>query len=136
MLDARINSVPLWHLQYVGETELKDENGDYTGESSIVYKKPVKIRANLSPAHGSSEDDVFGTSVTYSKILTTANMKLGIDEHSLLSDKKPAVTMIDSKTCTIDGDFGNGGACYRVVRVAKGLYHMRYALKTLHEDDQ
>ena len=84
MLDARINAVELWHIKLIGETDETDENGDYTGESAVVYTNPVKIRANLSPAHGSAEDDVFGTSITYSKILTTANMHLdylGIEIH-------------------------------------------------------
>ena len=135
MLDNRLNSVPLWHLKWNGETDAVADNGDYTGETVTVYQKPVKIRANLSPAHGKAEDEVFGASINYSKILTTANMKLGIDEHSLLSDKKPDVTMLTPKTCTVSGNFGNGGATYRVVRVAKGLYHMRYALEQLHEDE-
>jgi len=136
MLDNYLNTVELWHLKWVGETEEVDSNGDYTGESATAYLNPVKIRANLSPAHGKTEDEVFGASINYSKILTTANMNLGIDEHSLLSDREPNVVSLDKKTCSVNGSFGNGGAAYKVVRVAKGLYHMRYALKTLHEDDQ
>jgi len=136
MLDNRLNTVELWHLKWAGETDEVDDYGDYTGESTKEYLEPVKIRANLSPAHGAEEDAVFGASINYSKILTTANMRMGIDEHSLLSDKEPIVTKTKDGKCTVSGSFGDGGETYRVVRVAKGRYHMRYALESLHEDGQ
>lgn len=122
MLDARINTVPLWYALYSESAPAVDENGDYTGESSSGYGDPVKIRANLSPARGREEDDIFGASLNYNKTITTARMNLGIDEHTLIWDSDPGE------------DADPSTAKYRVVGVAKGHYHMRYALRQIRQE--
>ena len=136
MLDVRINTVYVWYSNVLqDDVELKDGNGDYTGEYGTLYSKPVRIRANLSPAHGSAEDEVFGLSVNYTKILTTANMNRDISLHSLIWDEKPSVDD-DFSLLQDDENVLVGDSVYRVVRVGKGHYHMRYALRKLHGDDE
>ena len=144
MLDAWINAVDVWYANPSGtEVEIVDENGDFTGEYGFGYDAPIKVRANLSPAHGSAEDNVFGLSVNYSKILTTARMNLGINEHSIVWDKKPDIQEAFFATLDSDGHIasvkvdnpGDADSIYKVVRVAVGRYHVRYALKKLHGDD-
>ena len=144
MLDSWINAVKIWYANPSDtEVEVVDENGDYTGEYAFGYEAPVKIRANLSPAHGTAEDNVFGLSVNYSKILTTAKMDLGITERSIVWDKEPDIKTEFYATLDDNGEIvsvpvsnpGDADSIYKVARVAVGRYHVRYALKKLHGDD-
>ena len=126
MRDLLANTKRLWYSVYKGKQPIIDENGDFTGEYIESYGEPVAFRANISPAKGSSEADVFGASITYSKTISTANMNLPIDEYSLIFDKEPERKEDD----TVDFE----KAQYEVVAVARGLYHVKYAIKKLHED--
>lgn len=121
MRDLISNTKLLWYALYSEKVPIMDENGDYTGEDAPGYSEPVKFRANISPARGSSESDVFGASLDYSKTISTANMALPIDEYSLIWDKEP-----EKKT---DGTIDFDKAQYKVVAVACGLHHVKYALK-------
>lgn len=136
MHDARINTVYIWFSTVIQDgVELVDGNGDYTGEYGTLYAKPVKVRANLSPAHGSAEDEVFGLSVNYTKVLTTAKMNIGITIDSLVWDEEPSV---DDDFYIVQDDENAliNDSVYRVVRIGKGHYHLRFALKKLHGDDE
>lgn len=121
--DMPVNTIPVWHSEYLGTDFTVDSNGDYTGEKENRYTEPVRRRLNLSPAHGNVVHDVFGSNINYSRVITTTRMNLGITENSLIWDVEP------SKKSDGTTDFSK--AKYRVVRVAKGRYHMRYALRNL-----
>ena len=127
MLNAWINTQKVWYAFYIDEEPILDDNGDLTGEYTSGYSAPLMTRANLSPARGIVDDDIFGSNVQYTKTMSTAKMNLGIDERTLLWDKPPVL-------------LGNGNADpesadYRVARVAKGHYHVHYALQQLNHND-
>lgn len=122
MRDLIANTKPLWYALYIEKKTITDENNDFTGEFESGFSEPIKFRANISPARGSSEADVFGTSLDYSKTISTANMTLPIDEYSLIWDRKPE-KLPDGTT-----DFDK--AQYKVVAVARGLHHIKYAIKS------
>ena len=126
MRDLLANTKPLWYALYLGKQPITDEHGDYTGESEIQYSEPVPFRANISPARGSVETDSFGANLDYSKTISTANTKLPIDEYSLIWDKEP-----DKKE---DGTTDFDKAQYKVVAVAVGLYHVKYAIQKLQQN--
>ena len=123
--DMPVNTIPVWYSKHLGSEFTVDSNGDYTGEKEDRYSEPVMRRLNISPAHGSVVEDAFGDNISYSKIITTTRMDLGIDEDSLVWDEEPRRKQ--------DGTTDFSKAKYRVVRVAKGRYHMRYALNSLLE---
>lgn len=125
MRDLLSNTKPLWYALYSEKVPIMDENGDYTGEDAPGYSEPVKFRANISPARGNSESDVFGASLDYSKTISTANMTLPIDEYSLIWDKEPEKKL--------DGTIDFDKAPYKVVAVARGLCHVKYAIKKIQQ---
>ena len=134
MRDLMANNRHLWYALYVGETEEVDENGDFTGERGPSYSEPVQFEANLSATRGTqgftgtgSSYDYFGADIDYSLIISTANMNLPIDEHSLIWDIEPER---DS-----GGNVDFSKARYNVTAVARGLVQMKYAIKRRPETE-
>lgn len=84
------NKRDVWYSLYVGETELTDTDGFYTGETTIEYSEPVKIRANVSPATGQSNLEMFGNLTDYDRVIVTDEVDIPVDENSVLwIDKTP-----------------------------------------------
>lgn len=127
MRDLLANTKPLWYALYLGERLLRDSNGDYTGETAPLYEKPVPFRGNISPARGNADEDAFGTNLDYSKTISTARMDLPIDEHTLIWEGDPKAA--DDGTTVFDN------AQYRVVAVARGIYHVKYAIQKLQRNE-
>ena len=128
MRDLLANTKPLWYALYLGEKEVTDEYGDFTGETEAEYSEPVPFRANISPARGASDEDAFGANLDYSHTISTANTTLPIDEYSLIWDKEPDTDE--------DGVVNYDTAQYKVVAVAVGLYHVKYAIQKLQLDEK
>ena len=130
MLNARINEKRVWYALYEGEVPAVDDNGDFTGENKSMYSEPHFTRANISPSRGTVSDDMFGTNVSYSNTMSTAKINLEIDEHTLLWDEEPK--LLSNGKCDPDT------AKYRVAAIARGHYHVHYALRqnTVEGDDE
>ena len=127
MLNARINTKKVWYALFNEFTDAVDENGDFTGEPTMSYGKVRMTRANLSASRGTMENDIFGANLQYSKTMSTATMNLGIDERTILWDEKPILNE--------DGTPANpDSAKYRVVAIARGHYHIHYALRQMDVD--
>ena len=125
------NNRKMWYATYSAQTKQVDSNGDYTGDDIVEYVTPVEFHANLSATRGTqgftgtgASVDYFGADVDYSLIISTAQMDLPIDEHTLIWTEEPA---IDAQSGLADPDT----AQYIVTAVAKGLYHMKYAIKRM-----
>ena len=121
------NNRQMWYAVYTKEDPETDENGDFTGDDSFSYGAPVEFHANLSATRGTqgftgtgASDDYFGADVDYSLIISTADMTLPIDENTLIWTSQPVVVgkVVDYSS-----------AQYVVTAVARGLYHMKYAIK-------
>ena len=93
MRNLKKNKRQLYVLNFLGEEEVKDSQGNYTGEKIIKYKPKKVFEAHISGARGSSESEVFGVKIDYDKsfILTKSEFaKLGITENSVFFvDIKP-----------------------------------------------
>jgi len=126
MLQPWINCVKIWYCNRDGEVDAVDENGDYTGEYVSSYGKPKTIRANISPARGESQSELFGQGIYYSNTLSTTHMHLDINEQTLIWTEEPG-----RRT---DGSIDPETARYKVNAIAKGHYHVHYALKELTRD--
>ncbi len=121
------NNKTMWYATYRGNVIEHDENGDITGDDTIEYVEPVEFHANLSATRGTqgftgtgSTVDYFGANIDYSLIISTAEMDLPIDEYSLVWTEQPVL---------VDGKADPETAQYVVNAVARGKYHMKYAIK-------
>lgn len=127
MLQQRINTTRIWYAKFAGSDFEVDENGDFTGAKKPKYSAVSTYRGNLSPARGVAENDIFGSNLRYSKTLSVSKMTLGIDEQTIIWDTEP---VLDAK-----GEVDPKTAKYRVVGVAKGHYHIHYALRQMNPDE-
>lgn len=123
------NNRQMWYAVYSKEEPETDENGDFTGNDTYSYSAPVEFHANLSATRGTqgftgtgASTDYFGADIDYALIISTADMTLPIDENTLIWTSQPVI--VDEKV-----DYSS--AQYVVTAVARGLYHMKYAIKRL-----
>jgi len=87
------NKSYFYYALYDGQTELKDEYGNATGQYDISYADPVKMLGNVSAAQGEIQSRQFGDSETYDKVIVLDNPSTPIDEYSILwVDTVPELT--------------------------------------------
>lgn len=90
-----------------------------TGDYTVGYADPVKFRANVSPARSEAQTEPFGVNTDYDKVICSCDLTLSIDELSqIFVDRKPE-----------DGK----GADYKVVKVARSINSVLFAIKQLPE---
>lgn len=86
------------------------------------YSNPVTFDINVSAGKGTSQEEVFGVSLDYTKTISTTDMSLPLDEKSLVwFETEPAYNS--------DGTVNEASADYSVVGIAKSLNNVVYALK-------
>lgn len=107
------NESTIYYALYRTDEEAVDADGLYTGVIVPAYEAPVPIRASVSAARGTSDVDLFGVNISYSKTVIVDDMSCPIDEHSRL--------WIDATT--------DAPHNYEVVMVAKSLNHITYAVQ-------
>lgn len=87
------NKSYFYYALYDGQTELKDEYDNVTGQYQISYANPVKTLGNVSAAQGEIQSRQFGDSETYDKVIVLDNPSTPIDEYSILwVDTVPELT--------------------------------------------
>ena len=106
------NQTEVTYYLYTGYTETVDADGNFTGEKPPTYADPVTIWATVSAARGTADLDMFGVNLSYTNTVIVDNTDCPIDEHSKLE---------------INGN------PYAVVRVAKSLNHIAYAVMRINE---
>lgn len=86
------------------------------------YNNPVLFNANISAAKGTSDAEVFGVALDYTKTISTTDMTLPISETSLIWFETEPVYRQDDAVDESSAD-------YSVVAVARSLNNVVYALK-------
>lgn len=86
------------------------------------YNNPVSFYVNISAGKGTSQEEVFGVSLDYTKTISTTDMSIPLDEKSL-------VWFETEPTFNADGTVNEASADYSVVGIAKSLNNVVYALK-------
>lgn len=77
------NKRDLWYAVYVGKEEiLKD--GKRTGQVTVKYSAPVKIKASVSPARGSASEELFGVNAVYDRTVIVEDANADITETSVI----------------------------------------------------
>lgn len=80
-----------------------DEYGNETGEFDITFNKPIPFRANISPAKGETETQVFGNHVDYDKMIVIEQPFPPITEETVLwIDQLPELDSEGKATKTHD----------------------------------
>lgn len=111
------NKQTVYYALFKAKTSSVDSNGFKTGETEITYYDPVECNMNVSPANGTASVEMFGTDCQYTKIAVTADTGCPITETSAIW-----VGLVPSSTNPVKPN-------YRVVRVAKSLNSIAYALR-------
>lgn len=112
------NESPFHYLLYLSREQATNKDGDETGETKVIYSKPVLMKANVSAATGYAQTELFGNFITYDKVIVTDDMSCPIDENSVLFlDKEPE----------FDAN-GNPLYDYTVKRVARSLNSISIAV--------
>ena len=112
------NKQKFYYALFVSTETVQDEYGNETGEQPAVYSEPVEMWANISPATGQSNTEMFGNLDNYDKVIVTDDLECPIDEHSVLFiDQEPEHNM--------DGKLMYD---YIVKRVAKSLNSVSIAV--------
>ena len=117
MLCLNRNKQAVWYALYKGVTDVTDSNGYKTGEKTKSYETPVKIMVNVSASKGSAITEGFGVNEDYDRTIVTNDMTCPISETTRLwVDADPTKTVPDPYD-------------YKVMRVAKSLNSITYAIK-------
>lgn len=74
----------LYYAQQKGREEIADENGNYTGEYSIVYTIPLPLYMNIGVEGGSWSLEQYGITKPNSRTLITDDMRCPLVETSVL----------------------------------------------------
>lgn len=115
------NLTTIHYALYNGMQPIYDADGNDTGRSEVAYENPVEIRASVSAARGYSDTEQFGVNLDYEKTVITTDMTCPIAETSVLwVDREPEIANDGSTNTPFD---------YRVVKVAKSLNYIAYAIK-------
>lgn len=120
------NDSKFYYCLYDGEQEILDEYGNRTGQYIVTYAEPVEMWANISPATGAAQTELFGTLDNYDKVIVTHDMDCPIDENTVLFiDKEPENTDAQNNEETAVTVTGTTVSVpvydYTVRRVAKSL---------------
>lgn len=78
------NKTKFYYAKYIGETEIKDEYGNATGEYEVSYSNPIKCQGNVSAAQGEMQSREFGESERYDKVIVLDDRNTPINEYSIL----------------------------------------------------
>jgi hypothetical protein len=114
MRTLKRNKVEVTYALYDGKAEIQNSDGTYTGEWEKTYSEPVTLMANVAPATGNASVEPFGVDTNYSHIMVVEGTDCPIAEETIVL---------------------YNGQTYRVVRVAKSLNHIRYALREVQTDE-
>lgn len=118
MKTLKRNQTSFWYLLYDRKEPIKDEYGNESGETKVVYQAAVAAQANISAATGSAQVEQFGNYAGYDKVIVTDDLSCPIDENSVLFiDKEPEYD--EDGTPLYD---------YIVKRVARSLNSVSYAV--------
>ena len=113
MKTLKRNKQKIYYALYGSTTPILDDDGMDTGETQLGYGAPVVAWMNVSANKGEASVEPFGVDLDYTKTLMTDDINCPIEETSRLwIGREPSEPYN-----------------YAVVKVAKSLNHIQYAVK-------
>lgn len=123
MRKLKRNQRKLFYAQYNNKIPILDSDGYETGDYETGYSAPVSFYGNISAGKGSSQEEVFGKELEFSRTIYITDMTCPINEHSLIWIETEPVLKPDG---TADPD----SADYTVAtRPARSLNSIMIAIK-------
>lgn len=117
------NQQHFYYAQFNNKVPILDSDGYETGDYETGYSAPVSFYANISAGKGSSQEEVFGKEIDFTRTICTTDMTCPINEHSLIWIETEPVLRPDG---TADPDSAN----YTVAtRPARSLNCIMIAIK-------
>lgn len=128
------NKQYLYFANPTGITYVTDSNGFKTGERTIAYGTPVRVRmsmaissgANNLGSQGMAELEQYGITTGYTHRAVTDDMDCEMNEESLVWYKIEPTEEVGGQTVNVPANF-------RVVRKAISLNHLIYYLKEVDQ---
>lgn len=84
MRGLRRNKRTFHYYLYNDRIPILDERGHKTGEYTLSYHPPVECKGNISAGNGDAQVELFGTGITYNKVIIVDDVNCPITETSLL----------------------------------------------------
>lgn len=84
MRNLKRNEIGFFYALLLSDADRVDQSGKRTGERTKTYDDPVFMKANISPATGYSNLEIFGKDTDYSKVICTTDLDCPITEESIL----------------------------------------------------
>lgn len=121
MRTIKRNKRPVAYAFYNGVTELKDGNGNYTGEYEVTYTTPVSALMNVSGGRGQADIALFGLTQTFARTATTEDLETPFNTETVFwIEKDPATEPFD----------------YRVAAVSRTINQVVLALAEVETDNE
>lgn len=93
------NDTDFWYCQFNPSVShvVIDENGNESGEIIPDYVSAVSMFANISPASGQAQTELFGNLESYDKVIVVKDMNCPINEQSVLFiEKQPEYVSVST----------------------------------------
>lgn len=113
------NRRPVSYAFYDGVTELRDEDGNLTGEYEVQYTAPVKAMMNVSGGRGQADIALFGLTQTFARTATTEDLKTPFNTQTVFWVEKDPPEPFD----------------YRVVAVSRTINQVVLALAEVETNE-
>ena len=121
--NCKKNQRSMYYALYSDKIPILDDDGNPTLEYKDGFLNPVPFKASLSSGKAEAEENPFGTSVSYDRIISTCEMDIPIDANTVIWYKN-TVTYND------DGTVNGNSADYKVsAPPLDGLDSLRIAIK-------
>lgn len=114
------NKRTIWCANYVGKEEILTD-GKRTGQFRALLESPVRMRANVSAARGTSNEELFGINVNYDKTVVFESPKIPITEST--------VFWIDTLPELLDDGSTETAWDYVVTKIARSLNSTTVAIR-------
>ena len=119
MKTLKRNCRKFFYALYTSKEEVYDSDGYRTGEHGKNYGEPVAMVANISPARGTADLQIFGENLNYTRTICTDDVNCPITEESIL--------WIDKEPCDHLGNPYPHN--YVVTQIAKSINSIVYAIR-------
>ena len=78
------NKRGIYYALYLGESPIRDEYGNETGESNPTYGNITELRCNVSGASGEESVQVFGSFPNYTRVICVADNNCPLAEQAVV----------------------------------------------------
>ena len=90
----------IYYALYTGVTEVKDSDGNYTGEQIDSYAAPIEARMNISGGRGQAEIELFGIDNPFTRAAVTDDLETPFNTDTVFWFETDPVTEEHNYRCT------------------------------------